>query len=532
MTISNNDVLLVNLGSTSYKIKYENVKNDITGDVDQFPEAPQDSNQYARENGAWTQVTYTAAYTNSDVDTHLNTSTANANQVLGWSGSDYEWKDAGTSGTGDPNLISYTYPTGQQRTLQSRLQDYVSIKDFGAVGCDPTNSNDTTDDTVAIRAALTSNARAVYFPPGVYRTSEQIQLQQAVTIFGAGMHSVILYEPTVQAEIDKACLKLTVSETAYDKDDGYEVRDIHIAKGSNNISAQGLVIHDGGTGAIQGPWNKVILENVTIGSYYDSTASNATQGYFKKALTIANVGGVYANNLTIANNRVGEGPNNSGGSLLDPDSIGIYILSNKARASIRQLHLTNFYIQDHYRSLWTTTTTDSSIESIYISQGEVKGREGFIFTGRVSATYLSGIHFDTWRAGLEHLGAGGIHRVIGCDFRGNDSQSWDGYLIQLNANETIFANNFVSGGDSGNGARGGLIAINDSLPGTEARNISITDNILKGIGQYNYVALLVREQGENVTFGGNTFMNFNGNNEPWANLAGSELYIYGQRGYN
>ena len=73
MTISNNDVLLVNRGSTSYKIKYENVKNDITGDVDQFPEAPQDSNQYARENGAWTQVTYTAAYTNSDVDTHLNT---------------------------------------------------------------------------------------------------------------------------------------------------------------------------------------------------------------------------------------------------------------------------------------------------------------------------------------------------------------------------------------------------------------------------------------------------------------------------
>ena len=59
-------------------------------------------------------------------------------------------------------------------------------------------------------------------------------------------------------------------------------------------------------------------------------------------------------------------------------------------------------------------------------------------------------------------------------------------------------------GEDGNGAKGGLIAINDSEPGSEAENISITDNILKGIGSYNYIALLVREKGKNVTFGGNT----------------------------
>ena len=41
--------------------------------------------------------------------------------------------------------------------------------------------------------------------------------------------------------------------------------------------------------------------------------------------------------------------------------------------------------------------------------------------------------------------------------------------------------------------------------------------------------MLVRENGENVTFGGNTLMKFDGNNTPWANLAGDELYIYGQR---
>lgn len=34
-------------------------------------------------------------YTNSDVDTHLNTSTATAGQALTWSGSDYEWSTTG-----------------------------------------------------------------------------------------------------------------------------------------------------------------------------------------------------------------------------------------------------------------------------------------------------------------------------------------------------------------------------------------------------------------------------------------------------
>ena len=75
-----------------------------------------------------------------------------------------------------------------------------------------------------------------------------------------------------------------------------------------------------------------------------------------------------------------------------------------------------------------------------------------------------------------------------------------------------------------------MIAINDSEPGTSAENISITNNVLKGGDNYNYIALLVREQGKNVTFGGNTLYKFGGNNSPWLNLAGSQLYIYGQRG--
>lgn len=42
-----------------------------------------------------TTLTIPAAYTNSDVDTHLNTSTATTDQVLSWNGSDYDWVDSG-----------------------------------------------------------------------------------------------------------------------------------------------------------------------------------------------------------------------------------------------------------------------------------------------------------------------------------------------------------------------------------------------------------------------------------------------------
>ena len=44
-----------------------------------------------------------AGYTNSNVDTHLNTSTAANNQILSWDGADYDWIDAGSGSGGLSN---------------------------------------------------------------------------------------------------------------------------------------------------------------------------------------------------------------------------------------------------------------------------------------------------------------------------------------------------------------------------------------------------------------------------------------------
>ena len=53
------------------------------------------------------------------------------------------------------------------RTAQAKMRDWVSVKDFGAVG------DGTTDDTAAINTAITSN-RNVFFPDGIYLLSSTV----------------------------------------------------------------------------------------------------------------------------------------------------------------------------------------------------------------------------------------------------------------------------------------------------------------------------------------------------------------------
>ena len=73
------------------------------------------------------------------------------------------------------------------RTVDSKLKDAVSVKDFGAVG------DGVADDTAAIQAAINSGAKSVVFPAGVYSTSSQLTLaaNQSLQGHGAEVTSII-----------------------------------------------------------------------------------------------------------------------------------------------------------------------------------------------------------------------------------------------------------------------------------------------------------------------------------------------------
>ena len=93
----------------------------------------------------------------------------------------------------------YTGAVG--KTVHDKLQDIVSVYDFGATG------NGTTDDTVAIQAALNSGAKQIYFPNGTFLVSSQgtyatddgycVTVPSNATIQGAGAGSKILLHPTL-----------------------------------------------------------------------------------------------------------------------------------------------------------------------------------------------------------------------------------------------------------------------------------------------------------------------------------------------
>lgn len=80
-----------------------------------------------------------------------------------------------------------------QRTVENKLKDTVSVKDFGAVG------DGTTDDTTAINLAVGQAGKDVYFPAGTYLITRPINLTTRREgdagipkycnrrIFGAGM---------------------------------------------------------------------------------------------------------------------------------------------------------------------------------------------------------------------------------------------------------------------------------------------------------------------------------------------------------
>jgi hypothetical protein len=93
------------------------------------------------------------------------------------------------------------------RTVDSKLKEVVSVKDFGAVG-DGVNN-----DTAAIQAAIASLATkgTVHFPVGSYKVTSQLIFPSGVNIRGEGYYSEILNNV-----VGATCIKFGGTATARD----------------------------------------------------------------------------------------------------------------------------------------------------------------------------------------------------------------------------------------------------------------------------------------------------------------------------
>ena len=142
-------------------------------------------------------------------DEYFNTT---ANLLKRWNGTTWQASDINTANLAAPSgssLVGYL-PTGTgavATTVQSKLRESVSVKDFGAVG------DGVADDTAAIQAAInyaSANGKSVFIPDGTFLLDKLtfvdptglyaqrgqnvfglLFAKSNVTIFGNGRHSVL-----------------------------------------------------------------------------------------------------------------------------------------------------------------------------------------------------------------------------------------------------------------------------------------------------------------------------------------------------
>ena len=114
--------------------------------------------------------------------------------------------------TSSPVVTGVDANSPSTRTLRAKLDDIVSVKDFGALG------DGNTDDTAAINRAIANlltveatgkERRRLLFPGGTYKVTDVIKVYPYTQIVGEGMDSTFIKQTSVSAD----CLFRTVDRS-------------------------------------------------------------------------------------------------------------------------------------------------------------------------------------------------------------------------------------------------------------------------------------------------------------------------------
>lgn len=156
------------------------------------------------------------------------------------------------------------------QTVEAKLRQTVSVKDFGAVG------DGVTDDTTAIQAALDAAAgRALYFSEGVYAINDTLTVSADTTVYGDGYGSVVyqtareknIFDLSNNCVVEMLRLKgdgVTSGGINFDKNNGISI------VGVRNVNVRGCFIHSFEANGIycSNSTNVTIADNYIWGNAY------------------------------------------------------------------------------------------------------------------------------------------------------------------------------------------------------------------------------------------------------------------------
>lgn len=387
------------------------------------------------------------------------------------------------------------------RTIQNKLRDTVSVKDFGAVG------DGSTDDTSAINTALIAvNALgkvALYFPAGVYRYSGGGWLGNGVVITGAGRDATtirsIAASPTDGYLFDCRGVGSGIRSMRFDATgttqttgsyvwlQGSEsfIDDFHMTGDFNGILMTGNVsrirhgrFQDGATNAIriraEGGDNSQLIDDVLMGAQSPQVSAAGIRVRNSSALIISNTSVIQQGDAL----------------LVDPTTATQS--SNTADGSVFSLYANNcFFDNSSGNGIRIAATGTGSVVRCRFANCWVGSSAGDgIYIVNSGSGLVQGMYFDSCHAVLNGTGGSGAGFTTGGTVT---DVSINGGLVANNTEGVYFnsgtSNSKVSnatigagGGLSGNSGNGVVLASGTS-------NIVVTGNTVINNTSNGVVAL-------------------------------------------
>lgn len=254
-------------------------------------------------------------------------------------------------------LTGYTHST-QSRTLQSKLDEYVSVRDYGAVGDGVANDTSAINLALADLFANTNQSgyvrRSLFFPAGIYSVNETIGIPPFAKLVGEGKNSsVIIYNGT-----DTDDLVVTTVDSQYQQ--GVNIGN-NSARSPQHIEVSDMSFERSSAGPVLEVVNssQCVFRNINFSGF--TTGIPSAVDNLGACVTVSKTGAIDTNNIVFENcsfikNAFGAEINDNvfnivfNGCYFDTLWEGIKVGQTITGTGPRSINITNSYFDKIYKS--------------------------------------------------------------------------------------------------------------------------------------------------------------------------------------